>query len=180
MSTASNASGRAEAASPPTEAGRPFDRQHPVRGGSGGPRTIFRAPPTLRGVLAGDCTCSSTAASISRPRRTPVYPLRPARSPTQTTNGSRSSRAAGWRRVSAYPRQGVSRLARQGLPHGAWSILHGSGHVHLTAFGGAVVNLRAPARRADSDRTTPRVTAVSLRHEADGRDSLPEPCAGAA
>src|SRR5918994_1931324 len=32
---------------------KPFDRQHPVRGSFGDPRTLFKAPPTLRGVMSG-------------------------------------------------------------------------------------------------------------------------------
>src|SRR5438034_8776441 len=32
---------------------RPFDRQHPVRGSFGDPRTVFTAPPTTAGVLRG-------------------------------------------------------------------------------------------------------------------------------
>jgi murein DD-endopeptidase MepM/ murein hydrolase activator NlpD len=30
----------------------PFDRQHPIRGGFGDPRTVFDGPPTAQGLLA--------------------------------------------------------------------------------------------------------------------------------
>jgi hypothetical protein len=32
---------------------KPFDRQHPIRGGFGDPRTVFLAPPTRDGVYRG-------------------------------------------------------------------------------------------------------------------------------
>src|SRR6478672_3852449 len=57
MVTTSSASGRAEAASSYNWPVKPFDRQHPVRGNFGDPRTIFRSSATMNGVLTGDCSC---------------------------------------------------------------------------------------------------------------------------
>ena len=53
---------------------KPFDRQHAVRGILGDPRTIFRAPPTLRGVLTGGGDFSlHRGIDISAPNGAPVF-----------------------------------------------------------------------------------------------------------
>jgi murein DD-endopeptidase MepM/ murein hydrolase activator NlpD len=53
---------------------KPFDRQHPVRGNFGDPRTVFTAPPTLAGVLrgAGQFTFHE-GVDIAAPNGTAVY-----------------------------------------------------------------------------------------------------------
>ena len=116
--TTSNASGRVEASASYHWPVKPFDRQHPVRGNFGDPRTIFSSSATLNGVLTGDCSCDFTAALTSpRPTGRPSTRSRPARSRTSTTNGSGSSRAAATPSSTgtSTPSVGVG-AHRQGVP----------------------------------------------------------------
>src|SRR5438094_782443 len=54
----------------------PFNRQHPIRGGFGDPRTLFNAPPTHDGVYhgAGQFTFHE-GVDIAAPDGTAVYPV---------------------------------------------------------------------------------------------------------
>ena len=54
----------------------PFNRQHPIRGGFGDPRTLFHAPPTLAGLYHGAGSFSfHQGVDISAPDGTAVYPV---------------------------------------------------------------------------------------------------------
>ena len=56
---------------------KPFDRQHPVRGSFGDPRSVFRGDPTLRGLMTSRCACSHHAGiDISAADGTAVYAVR--------------------------------------------------------------------------------------------------------
>src|SRR5438132_706419 len=56
---------------------KPFDRQHPVRGGFGDPRSVFRGIPTRHGLMTSQCACSyHQGIDISAPDGTAVYPVR--------------------------------------------------------------------------------------------------------
>ena len=172
----SSASGRAGAAASYRWPVKPFDRQHPVRGNFGDPRTIFRSSPTLRGVLAGDCTCSfHRGVDISAPDGSPVYPV---------ASGTVTYADDEWVKVEsggrAFEYWHIHPQVRVGSHVEAYQtvighIHRGSGHVHLTELNGArYVNPLAPGHLGPyKDQTTPRVTGISLRHGEAGPDSLP-------
>ena len=53
----------------------PFNRQHPIRGGFGDPRTLFHAPPTLAGLYHGAGSFSfHQGVDISAPDEPPCTP----------------------------------------------------------------------------------------------------------
>jgi Peptidase family M23 len=175
--TVSSASGRAEAAASYRWPVKPFDRPHPVRGNFGDPRTIFRSSPTLRGVLAGDCTCSfHRGIDISAPDGSPVYPV---------VSGTVTYADDEWVKVEsggglAFEYWHIHPMVRVGSHVQAYQtvighIHRGSSHVHLTELnGGRYVNPLAPGHLGPyMDQTPPRVTAISLRREETGRDGLP-------
>src|SRR5207247_9725653 len=55
---------------------KPFDREHPIRGSFGDPRTQFFGPPTLATVLHGGGSFSfHQGVDISAPNGTAVYPV---------------------------------------------------------------------------------------------------------
>src|SRR5687768_15153360 len=165
--TTSNASGGTEAAASYHWPVKPFDRQHPVRGNFGDPRTIFRSSPTLNGVLAGSCTCSyHRGVDISAPDGSAVYPV---------ASGTVTYVDDEWVKVEsggglAFEYWHIRADVSVGSHVEAYRtvlgrILRGSGHVHLTELnGGRYVNPLAPGHLGPySDRTTPRVTAISDR-----------------
>lgn len=177
MVTTSSASGRAEAAASYHWPVKPFDRQHPVRGGFGDPRTVFNASANLHGVLSGNCSCSlHRGIDIAAPDRSPVYPVM---SGTVTyVNGE-------WLRVTSdgghafeywhlYPavRVGAHVDAYQSI---LGRIRKGSGHVHLTELDQNVaVDPLAPRHIGPyEDHTTPRVTSIAFRGSSAGSDELP-------
>ncbi len=156
---------------------RPFDRQHPVRGSFGDPRTVFKASPTLRGALTGRGSFSlHRGVDISAPDGSPVYPVV---SGTVTyVNGqwvkvdSGSGRAFEYWHIRARVTVGSHVEAyKTVLGH----ILRGSGHVHLTEIdNGQAVNPLAPGHIGPyADHTTPRVTSISFRGSETSRDRLP-------
>jgi murein DD-endopeptidase MepM/ murein hydrolase activator NlpD len=72
----SSASGRSEAAVSYHWPVKPFDKQHPVRGSFGDPRTIFNAAPTLHGVLSGGGRFEfHKGIDISAPNGRALYPV---------------------------------------------------------------------------------------------------------
>src|SRR2546423_1426573 len=55
---------------------KPFDREHPIRGNFGDPRSQFLGPPTLDTVLHGAGSFSfHQGVDISAPNDTAVYPV---------------------------------------------------------------------------------------------------------
>jgi hypothetical protein len=156
---------------------KPFNRQHPVRGGFGDPRTIFRAAPTLSGVMAGSGTFAlHDGIDIAAPDGTAVYPV---------LSGTVTYVNAEWLKVEsgggrAFEYWHVHASVAVGSHVEAYRtvlghILRGSGHVHLTQVeDGHRVNPLAPGRIGPySDHTTPRVTSISFRTRETGRDQLP-------
>ena len=176
-STASNASGRVEAAASYRWPVKPFDRQHPVRGGFGDPRTVFRSSATLNGLLSGSCSCSlHRGIDISAPDGSPVFPV--ASGTVTVANGEWLKVESGDGRAFEYWH--IHPMVRVGARVDAYEtvlghIHRGSGHVHLTEISnGQAVNPLAPGHIGPyADRTTPRVTSISFRKRERGRDGLP-------
>src|SRR5207237_1212317 len=56
---------------------KPFDKQHPVRGSFGDPRSVFHGPPTMLGLISSSFACSyHQGIDISATDGTAVYPVR--------------------------------------------------------------------------------------------------------
>jgi murein DD-endopeptidase MepM/ murein hydrolase activator NlpD len=156
---------------------KPFGRQHPVRGGFGDPRTVFKSAPTLRGVLSGACSCSlHRGVDIAAPDGSPVYPV--ASGTVTYTNGEwlkvESSGGRTFEYWHIHPMVSIGshvEAYQTVLGH----IHRGSGHVHLTELNdGRAVNPLAPGHIGPyADHTTPRVTSISFRGSETSRDRLP-------
>jgi murein DD-endopeptidase MepM/ murein hydrolase activator NlpD len=156
---------------------KPFDRQHPIRGNFGDPRTIFRSPPTMSGVLRGACSCSfHRGVDISAPDGSAVYPV---------ASGTVTYADDEWVKVESgggivfeywhiHPLVGVGSHV-ESYQTVIGHIHRGSGHVHLTELNdGRYANPLAPGHLGPyKDQTTPRVTAISLRRSETARDALP-------
>lgn len=156
---------------------KPFNRQHPVRGGFGDPRTVFKAAPTLRGVLAGGGSFSlHRGVDIAAPDGSPVYPV--ASGTVTYVNGewlkvdSGDGRAFEYWHIHSMVAVGSHVEAHQTV---IGHIHRGSGHVHLTELDdGQAVNPLAPGHLGPyADHTTPRVTSISFRSSETARDGLP-------
>ena len=156
---------------------KPFDREHPVRGVIGEPRTFFLAPPTLDGVLHGGGTFSfHQGIDIAAPDGTAVYPV---------MSGVVTEVHLTWISVDAgnghaFAYWHIRPLVAVGdhvtvdktvLGH----ILREEGHVHLTEYEkGRVTNPLATGHIGPyTDRTAPEVAAISFRKSDTGRDLLP-------
>jgi hypothetical protein len=177
QATTSQASGTLEAAASYHWPVKPFDRQHPVRGSFGDPRTVFKTSPNLHGVLSGNCSCSfHRGIDIAAPDRSPVYPVM---SGTVTyVNGE-------WLRVTsdgghAFEYWHIYPAVRVGAHVDAYQsilgrIRKGSGHVHLTELDQSrAVDPLAPGHIGPyEDHTTPRVTSLTFRQTSAGSDELP-------
>jgi murein DD-endopeptidase MepM/ murein hydrolase activator NlpD len=155
---------------------KPFDRQHPIRGYFGDPRTIFRAPPTPRGVLSGDGSFGfHQGVDISAPNGTPVYPVR---------SGVVSSVSHEWVRVASdgttFEYWHIGPQVRVGQTVEArvtvlGRVLKPAEHVHLTEIeGGRAVNPLVPGRLTPyRDTTRPHVRSITLRKTATGGELFP-------
>ena len=182
--SSSTAAERHTAASHATRSGgygwpvKPFDRQHPVRGSFGDPRTEFRGAPTVRGLLTSAGAFSyHQGIDVSAPDGTAVYPVRSGVVRTVTPDWVQVDSADGcafqyWH-IKAVVRVGDRVQAQQDvLGH----ILRASKHVHLTELkDGKAVNPLAPGHITPySDTTTPRVTEIAFRTRDTGTELLPE------
>lgn len=180
--TSSNATGRIEAAASYHWPVKPFNRQHPVRGSFGDPRTVFTSSPTLRGVLSGACSCSlHRGIDISAPDGSPVFPV--ATGTVTVANGEWLKVESGDGRAFEYWH--IHPMVRVGARVNAYEtvighIHRGSGHVHLTELSnGRAVNPLAPGHIGPyADHTTPRVTSISFRKGETSRDGLPSLISG--
>jgi murein DD-endopeptidase MepM/ murein hydrolase activator NlpD len=175
--TTSSASGRVEAAASYHWPVKPFDKQHPVRGSFGDPRTVFKSTPTLRGVLSGACSCSlHRGIDVAAPDGSSVYPV---------ASGTVTYRNGEWLKVDsgggrAFEYWHINAAVGVGAHVDAYRtvlghIKRGSGHVHLTELNDdRAVNPLAPGHIGPySDHTTPQVTSVSFRPTETARDVLP-------
>jgi hypothetical protein len=157
---------------------KPFDRQHPVRGNFGDPRTTFLGPPTREGLMTGPCACSfHQGIDIAAPDGTAVYPVVSGTVSIVTpdwlqvdSDGSQSFQY--WHIGATVGRGDRVEARRTVLGH----VLRGSLHVHLTELrdGDAVNPLAAGHIGPYADRTKPRVTAITFRTSDTGAELLPE------
>jgi len=146
---------------------KPFDREHPIRGSFGDPRTVFFGPPTRDTLLHGEGDFQfHFGVDISAPNGTPVYPVR---SGLVTRVTDEEIDVAGADGV-AFQYWHLRAAVRSGERVTAYATVLGRimkpcGHVHLTELdNGIIVN---PLQRGHlspyTDRTKPSVTAIRVR-----------------
>ena len=157
---------------------KPFDKQHPVRGSFGDPRSVFHGPPTLRSLMTSSCACSyHQGIDISAADGTAVYPVR---------SGVVRIVAGEWIEVDsdkgvAFQYWHIHPTVRQGqhvsedetvLGH----IVKGAEHVHLTQLQDAKpLNPLASGNIGPyTDPTTPQVSSITFRASDTGPELLPE------
>ena len=182
--TSASATGRAKAPISYHWPVKPFDRQHPVRGSFGDPRTIFNAAPTLHGVLSGGGRFEfHKGVDISAPNGSAVYPVVSGAVTQVNTRDLWVEVASDGGRVFEYwhihAAVGLGQTVEAGetvLGH----IARPAAHVHLSELnGGKYVNPLAPGHLGPyDDQTTPRVTSISLRMSETSRDALPNRVSG--
>jgi hypothetical protein len=154
---------------------KPFNRQHPVRGTFGDPRTLFKAPPTHDGVMNGHGSFSlHRGIDISAPNGSPVYPV---------MSGVVTYVNHEWLRVDSADGQAfeywhLHAVVRNGDRVEAYETVLGhvmapAMHVHLTELKDEfAVNPLAPGHIGPyQDTTTPQVTSIALRTP-NGRGEL--------
>ena len=157
---------------------KPFDRQHPIRGSFGDPRTVFAGPPTQRTLLSGTGAFSFHAGvDISAPDGTAVYPVESGtvkvvmKDWIQVDSGS--GRSFQYWHIASAVSIGEHVAARWTvLGH----ILRSCGHVHLTEMDGTEpTNPLAVGHLTPYDDTSVPVTSsISFRTGVSGRDLMPE------
>jgi hypothetical protein len=178
LATAHATPARAGSTAPVKSAGaygwpvKPFDRQHPVRGSFGDPRTVFVAPPTPDGVLTGAGAFSfHKGIDISAPDGTPVYPVRDGRVTFVNIDHVivACSDGMGFEYWHITPQVRLGQWVTTDKTV-LGTILKPAGHVHLTELrGGVPVNPLAPGHIAPySDTTTPHVEAIGFRAATGG------------
>jgi len=157
---------------------KPFDKQHPVRGSFGDPRSIFHGAPTMSGLMRSSCACSyHQGIDISAPDGTAVYPVR---------SGTVSIVAGQWIQVdsgngAAFQYWHINPAVRQGDRVSEdetvlGRIIKDAEHVHLTQLQDAkpVNPLAAGNIGPYQDTTTPQVGAITFRGRDTGPELLPE------
>jgi hypothetical protein len=157
---------------------KPFDRQHPIRGSFGDPRTIFHGPPTRETLLTGDGSFSfHQGVDISAPDGTGVYAVADGTVVGVTHDWIRVDCGNGrafeyWHLVSGV-RVGQRVSARQTI---MGTIRRPQGHVHLTQLQAMhAVNPAVPGRLTPyRDTTRPRVLDIALRKTDAGPDQMPQ------
>lgn len=156
---------------------KPFDKQHPVRGSFGDPRTVFKASPNLRGLMTGGGSFSlHRGVDISAPDGSAVYPV---------TSGTVTYANGEWLKVEssggrAFEYWHIRPMVAVGSHVEAYQtvlgrIHRGSGHVHMTELADSrAVNPLAPGHIGPyADHTTPRVTSIVFRSSETSREQLP-------
>jgi hypothetical protein len=155
---------------------KPFDREHPIRGTFGDPRSQFLGPPTSETVMHGAGGFSfHQGVDISAPNGTAVYPV---------LDGSVTTVTPIWVRVTsggrAFEYWHIRPLVEVGQHVDARKTVLGrivkpAAHVHLTEYErGRVVNPLVRGRLTPyHDTTRPSVRSISLRGAATGAALLP-------
>lgn len=148
---------------------KPFDRQHPVRGNFGDPRTVFEGRRSQRTIDSGDGMFQfHHGVDISAPDGSPVYAV--ADGTITRTHGDRVTVECGNGRSIQYWHITVPAAVRVGQFAVAGKTMLGyilpkREHVHLTQLeDGSPVNPLAPGRITPyRDTTRPSVLAVGFR-----------------
>jgi murein DD-endopeptidase MepM/ murein hydrolase activator NlpD len=156
---------------------KPFNRPHPVRGNFGDPRTIFRARPTMHGVLHGHGQFSfHDGVDISAKNGTPVYPVASGTVVTVTDEwvgvASAGGRTFEYWHIRAAVRVGAHVVASRTV---LGRVKRPAAHIHLTEIqNGQDVNPLLPGHLTPyADRTRPRVTSIAFKRSERGPDLLP-------
>jgi murein DD-endopeptidase MepM/ murein hydrolase activator NlpD len=154
---------------------RPFDRQHPVRGVLGDPRTIFAAGPTCGGVLRGSAQLDlHTGVDISAPNGTAVFPVRDGRVAAASASKSRMWVVVESADGTVFEYWHIRPRVRVGEWVTASRTVIGKvaelSHVHLTEVrSGRYVNPLAVGHLSPyADRTRPRVEAIRFQTDDAG------------
>jgi hypothetical protein len=163
---------------------KPFDRAHPIRGGFGDPRTVFKGESSDQTVLRGDGSFSfHQGLDISAPDGSPVYAV--TSGTVVRARGGRVTVDCGNGRSLQYWH--IDPIARVGQHAVAGRTVLGvvqpkREHVHLTHLedGRAVNPLAANRLTPYRDATVPRVLGITIDHgglvaEAVDMPSLPVP-----
>jgi hypothetical protein len=157
---------------------KPFDKQHPVRGSFGDPRSIFHGPPTVRGLMTSSCACSyHQGIDISAADGTAVYPVRSGVVTIVTSQwiqvDSGNGAAFQYWHINPSVQRG-DRVSEDGTVLG--HIVKDAEHVHLTQLQDAKpVNPLAPGNIGPyTDTTVPDVGAITFRARDTGPELIPE------
>jgi hypothetical protein len=155
---------------------KPFDRQHPIRGGFGDPRTVFRSG-LFGDPWAGPGEFSfHNGLDIAAPGNTPVYAVASGVvHPTGVSALELDARLPGQRRVFQYDHikiavvDGQVVTARRTIL--GW-VLPSAGHVHLAEiYGYRITNPLLKGHLTPyRDRTRPRVISVGLSRAGSAED----------
>jgi hypothetical protein len=163
---------------------KPFDRQHPVRGNFGDPRTVFDGRRSQRTIDSGDGMFQfHHGVDISAPDGSPVYAV--ADGTITRTHGDRVTVECSNGRAIQYWHITVPATVRVGQHAVAGKtvlgrILPKREHVHLTQLsGGTPVNPLAHGRLTPyRDGTRPSVLAVTFRRTDRGHELRPTHLSG--
>ena len=157
---------------------KPFDRQHPIRGYFGDPRTVFAGRASAHALLRGGGDFSfHRGVDIAAPDGTFVYPVASgvvtrAESEVIEVDSGGGTLFEYWHLV-----RDVSigdHVTRNQTVLGR--VMPGAHHVHLSELrGGRLVNPLAPGHLGPyDDATAPAVAAITFRRRDDGPTVLPE------
>jgi hypothetical protein len=146
---------------------KPFDREHPIRGSFGDPRTVFFGPPTRDTLLRGEGDFQfHFGVDISAPNGTPVYPVQSGLV-TRVTDEEIDVAGAGGLAFQYWHLRAAVRTGERVTASVTvlGRIMKPCGHVHLTELDhGVIVN---PLQRGHltpyTDRTKPEVTSIVRR-----------------
>jgi hypothetical protein len=157
---------------------KPFDRQHPIRGYFGDPRTVFTGKPTFRNLLSGAGAFTfHFGVDICAEDGTAVYAVRSGTAQIAGPQTVRVSSGHGfgaeyWHVVPSV-HDGQAVVAYQTVIGHVAKAAH---HVHFTELrNGRAVNPLAPGHLAPyQDDSKPEVSEISFRRTPAGREIDPE------
>ena len=146
---------------------KPFDRQHPVRGGFGDPRTVFWHEIGDSGLDGPGAFSFHNGVDIAAPGEPPVYPVQSgyAYSINNAAVAVRTGRGVTFQYFHVRPTRawlGARVVARRTV---LGYVLPAAAHVHLAEIvNGRIVNPLQPGHlRPFRDTTRPTVSEVELR-----------------